>query len=283
MKRRRYRRWLRHSFRDGCALVMVYAIVAYILLPVIWEHYDYRPSLLEAPKTTENRYGFPGDPLNIALIGSQREVVRSLLLAGWHPADPLSVRTSISIAASILFHRAYPTAPVSNLYLWGRRQDIAFEEPIGKTPSSRHHVRLWESSYAGGDGRPLWIGAATLDRSIGFDRYTGQLTHHIDGDVDGERTSIIKNLIDAKQLTQMYQVSGVGPTITGRNAEGDWYYTDGELTVGVIASENSTDHPPVKILPNPIAIDVKNQGWMWIRDILRQTQLTPGEQKVGRS
>ncbi len=35
-------------------------------------------------------------------------------------------------------------------------------------------------------------------------------------------------------LMQIYRVSGIGPTINGRNGEGDRYFTAGEITVGVI-------------------------------------------------
>jgi hypothetical protein len=63
---------------------------------------------------------------------------------------------------------------------------------------------------------------------------TGQITHHIDADVDAQRNQLMTDLSHAGQLERQYQVPGVGPTQDGRNAGGDRYYTDGMLSVGVL-------------------------------------------------
>ena len=38
------------------------------------------------------------------------------------------------------------------------------------------------------------------------------------------------------QLEHQFQVMGIGPTQDGRNAGGDRYYTDGMMSVGVLAT-----------------------------------------------
>jgi hypothetical protein len=43
-------------------------------------------------------------------------------------------------------------------------------------------------------GRPLWLGAATFDSRVGVSRLTGQLTHHIDADIDKERDKLAADL-----------------------------------------------------------------------------------------
>ena len=43
------------------------------------------------------------------------------------------------------------------------------------------------------------------------------------------------SLAAAQELTRTFQVTGVGATLNGRNGGGDRYYTDGELTIGVIS------------------------------------------------
>jgi hypothetical protein len=45
---------------------------------------------------------------------------------------------------------------------------------------------------------------------------------------------VIAELSRAGVLMQIHQVGGIGPTVNGRNGEGDRYLTDGEITVGVI-------------------------------------------------
>ena len=56
---------------------------------------------------------------------------------------------------------------VSDLYLFGRKQDLAFERPIGDNPRKRHHVRFWHWDKLE-DGRPVWFGSATLDERVGL-------------------------------------------------------------------------------------------------------------------
>jgi hypothetical protein len=51
--------------------------------------------------------------------------------AGWYPADPVTLRTSLEIIGSVLLDRSYKDAPVSPLYFDGRREDLAFEKPEG--------------------------------------------------------------------------------------------------------------------------------------------------------
>jgi hypothetical protein len=265
---RSYYHWLERSVRDLFLVILAYALVSYLILPAVWRHYEHRPSLETAPKTTESSIGFPGDPLNVALVGTKEELVKAMLLSGWLPADNITFSTSLGIATSVVLNHAYPDAPVSNLYLFGRKQDLAFERVDGRSPRSRHHVRFWLAPLKDDDGSPLWIGAATFDRGIGFNHFTGQITHHIAPDVDTEREAILDDLTKKGQLTTIYQVTGVGANIAARNAQGDWYYTDGELTVGILSAGNVARTKPPDVLSNPAAVDWKNQGWTYLRNLL---------------
>ncbi|MEX0678458.1 MAG: LssY C-terminal domain-containing protein [Pirellulales bacterium] len=267
-KRPARRRRLRRVLHVLVLFVIAYALVAYLVLPSLWRHYEHHPALATAPKTTETGTGIPGDPLNVALVGTRNEVVRAFLDAGWYPADPITLRTSLEIAERVLADRPYKTAPVSTLYLFGRRQDLAYERPQGGSPRKRQHVRLWKSSDRGADGRPLWLGAATFDDRVGLSHYTGQVTHHIDADVDHERDQLMDDLAAAGQLVRTYQVTGVGPTFDGRNGGGDRYFTDGEMDVGVISPDNSRQSAPPEVLPNPLAVTLKNRFWSWLRPLL---------------
>ncbi len=247
----------------------IYLLFAYALLPAAWRHYEHQPNLAGTPKVTVTGNGIPGDPLNVGLVGTQEEVVRAMLAAGWHPADAVTARSSIHIAESVLLDRQYEDAPVSSLYVWGRKQDLAFEQLVGKSARERHHVRFWKSEAPAEDGRPTWLGAATFDHSVGLSHRTGQITHHIDPDVDAERDHVLNTLIEAHELTRTYQVSGVGPTVNGRNGGGDWYYTDGEVTIGVISPNNvASEIPPIEE-PNPVAVQAKNRVWSWLRSWLK--------------
>ena len=70
----------------------------------------------------------------------------------------------------MLLDRPYKDAPVSNLYYQGRREDLAFEKPIGASADRRNHVRFWKVLDQGEEKRPVWLGAATEDRGVGVSR-----------------------------------------------------------------------------------------------------------------
>jgi len=230
---------LRHLIAVGCLIfflmLVLYGIVAYVLLPKFWRHYyKHQPQLAGTPKITRTGDGIPGDPLNIGIVGSESEVIQAMLNAGWRPADQASVATVIAIAKSLVFHHPDPTAPVSNLYVENRKQDLAFERPDGASVKRRHHVRFWRSEGHEINGRTFWIGAATFDKSLRLSGYTGQVLHRIDADVDAERDKVLDDLDGAGELSSTFQTPGIGLTWNGRNGEGDWYYTDGQISVGVL-------------------------------------------------
>lgn len=270
----RLRRWTIRGTTAFAILFGIWLILAYALLPMIWRHYEHNPLLADAPKTTLTSQGIPGDPLNVGLIGSEEEVVRAVHAAGWSPADPITLKSSFRIATSVVFKRPDPDAPVSGLYLFGRRQDLAFEKPVGGNARHRHHVRFWKWADAGKVGRPLWIGSATFDISVGFSHLTGQVTHHIAADIDAERHGFIEDLIAVGWLSRTYQVTGVGATIAGRNGEGDRYFTDGELTIGVLTTNAEAGRRPER-LANPPAVQIKEQLWSAIGPLLKATAPNP--------
>src|SRR5436309_5715579 len=166
------------GLRSAALLLLVYLAVAYLVMPGLWRRYDHRhPSLEDIPGITHTAAGIPGDPLNVALIGTKAQVMKIMVAAKWYPADPLTLRSCLEIAEATVLKRPYDAAPVSNLYLWGRREDLAFEQPVGDDPRQRHHVRFWRAPKADPDGRPVWVGAAIYDDRVGFSRTTGQITH----------------------------------------------------------------------------------------------------------
>ena len=223
------------------AVTIVYLIVAYLVLPAAWKRHETRhPALINVEKITRTGAGIPGDPIDVALVGSEIELHRAMLGAGWYPADPITLRTSLRIAEDVVFRKPYVDAPVSNLYLFGRREDFAFEQPIGGDPSRRHHVRFWKSPTLESDGRPMWLGAATLDRSVGFSHDTGQITHHIAPEVDRERDMILDQLQRAGMLTGIDWIDGFHDELSGRNGEGDPWRTDGRLGIGILKVQTST-------------------------------------------
>jgi hypothetical protein len=156
--------------------------------------------------------------------------------AGWTPADSLGLRSDVRIAADTVLDRAYQAAPVSSLYLYGRKEDLAFEKPVGGSPQHRNHVRFWKSPENDSDDRPMWVGSASYDQSVGLSHTTGEITHHIAPDVDTERDRLFGDLEQTHALAEKYVETGFHKTLTGQNGGGDPWRTDGDLWVGVISS-----------------------------------------------
>src|ERR1700743_3677528 len=177
---------LRQSLIGLLGFAVIYLLLAYVLLPRAWTHYEYQKGLAGFSMVTRTGDGIPGDPINVGLVGSKPEVLCAMRAAGWYRADPITLRSSIEIVGSVLFDRPYRDAPVSPLYFLGRREDLAFEKPVGSSADRRNHVRYWQVLAKGQEGRPVWLGSATLDLRVGLSRDTGQITHLIDPDIDGE-------------------------------------------------------------------------------------------------
>jgi hypothetical protein len=70
-------------------------------------------------------------------------------------------------------------------------------------------------------------------------------------------------MVDAK-----YQVTGVGPTVAGRNGGGDLYYTDGEVWVLRLVEACKKRDGPAVTIPSPPATELKDQIWAAVSNAL---------------
>jgi len=224
--------------RLGVIVILLYLLAAYVIVPRVWKR-DVRrhPQLFDAPRITHTPNGIPGDPLNVALLGSEADVIHAMIAAKWDPADPLTFRSSVRIAVDSVFRRPDTNAPVSTLELFGRKQDLAFEQPVGDSPRQRHHVRFWHWDRLQ-EGREVWFGAVTFDERVGLSHTTGQVTHHIGPDLDGERDRLIASLQQAGVTENVFWLDGF-QQLQGKNCGGDPWHTDGRLEVAVLAMQAS--------------------------------------------
>ncbi len=228
----RKRRWIGWTL----GILAVWALLAYLAAPFVWKTvYRHDSALVDGPRLTHTSDGHPGDPVNIALEGRLDELVRAMVAAGWHPADPITFATSERIVIDSVLRRPDPDAPVSNLFLFGRKQDLAYELPVGDSPRQRHHVRFWRWDQLH-DGREVWFGSASFDERVGLSHTTGQVTHHIGPDVDAERDLIMSGLKKAGWAGDEYFIDGFHRDLQGRNGGGDPWRTDGRLGVVVLSA-----------------------------------------------
>ena len=212
-------------------IIAAWAAVAYLVAPSLWhEYFSGHPDYSAVARVTQTSDGHPGDPINIALVGSEAELVRGMTAAGWSPADAITLESSLRIVLDSVLRRPDADAPVSNLFLFGRKQDLAFEQPVGGSPRQRHHVRYWRWDKQD-EGRPVWFGSATFDERVGLSYTTGQVTHHIGPDVDAERDRIASELSRAGCSRGAEWIAGFHRVLDGRNGGGDPWRTDGRLAV----------------------------------------------------
>jgi len=214
--------------------VLFWALLAYLLLPRLHSILTriYVPNYFIGRARTSD--GLLGDPINLALLGSQAQLESVMAEAGWTRADPVTVASSWRIVTSTLLRRSYDEAPVSPLLLFERQQDLAYQQEVRGNPAKRHHVRFWKCPpdwYLPGGAPAEWLGAATFDRSVGLSLFTLQVTHRIDADTDIERDHVVKSIESSDDAVAVSAIRDFSTGYHARNGGGDSIITDGDLPV----------------------------------------------------
>src|SRR6266702_6428771 len=207
----------------GMLLVLVTALVALL------RFYPYTYNFPAYPKITHTKSGAEGDPLNLVFVGSKDQITHSFQQAGWLIPDPITSQTSEKIAAASLAHKSYPTAPVSNLYVFGRVQDLAFEKPTNDV-QNRGHIRLWKTGTLI-EGQLVWVGQASYDQGIELSGTNHLPTHHIAPTVDLERNTVGSDLEKTGLVKEELYGAFTPPIFYARNGGGDYYESDGDVLV----------------------------------------------------
>lgn len=218
------------------ALLITYYLSAYIILPRVIRLTSLIIRKGRIPRFTEALDGIEVDPVNIILFGSKEGLIKAFDSIGWQKADKLTIKSSIKMINKFLINKPYPKAPFSSLYLFGRKQDIGFQQPIGQSPRKRHHIRFWATNTKKIED-PLdikfwknrqkikynealiWVGSGSEDIGFGFTKLTYQLSHKVNPNVDLERKYILAKLKEAKCIGKII------------------YYKPGDFKVGKYVSD----------------------------------------------
>lgn len=182
--------------------------------------------LADAPQRASGKDGKPGDPLNLVLIGSEAEIGRTFEQAGWSVPERSSGKSIGDTVRAAIGDVGYGKAPISDLYLYGRREDLAFEKMLN-TFAKRHHLRIWRTPVRTPDGRHIWLVAATHD--TGIDIHPGVVSHAIDPDLDDERAKVGADLLAGGTVSAEQLVTRANPLSEGLTATGGAWKTDGQL------------------------------------------------------
>ncbi len=221
--------------------LLFWGMLTYITLPRFHNFLTtmYLPDYFLSRTKTGN--GILGDPVNISIIGQEDDIHAVMRQAGWTKADPITLRSSLGIVLSTLKHTSYPAAPVSNLYLFDRPQDFAYQLEVDGSATKRHHVRFWkvpEGWHLPGGEKVDYLAAGTFDCGVGIVSTTLQITHKIDQDVDKERDYIINSLlyIDPKISVDVIQEFTI--PYRDENGGGDPIETDGHMPIVNLVGSN---------------------------------------------
>ncbi|WP_336652505.1 MULTISPECIES: LssY C-terminal domain-containing protein [unclassified Leucobacter] len=229
---------LTESFSFGwfgvLSVIAFWVLLAYLALPRVHRILTtiYVPNYFIARTRTSD--GLLGDPINLSLRGSEQQLHEAMERAGWTRADPVTLRSSWNIVVSTVTRRSYDRAPVSPLFLFGRMQDVAYQQEVAGNPAKRHHVRFWRTPdgwLLPGGARVDWLGAGTFDRAVGFSLFTLQITHKIDADIDVERDHVVSTVLAANAAARVEILADFSTGYHSRNGGGDTIRTDGDLPV----------------------------------------------------
>ena len=180
------------------------------------------------PPRVLNGQGREGDMMNLIFVASENDVHQAFERAGWVNVDKMK--------ATLFWHlmwqrKHYSKLPMDTFYAFGRRQDLAYSlpDPTGVL-ARRHHVRVWKTEYEV-NGVPLWVGAATHDVAVEFEKHGLWMTHRIDPDVDAEREFIGGSLMKTDLVTREEYLPSAVPIFQARTATGEPFHSDSRVLV----------------------------------------------------
>lgn len=231
------------------AFLVTYVLAAYVLIPAATRVVQIFAKQRHLPVYSVTPDGYASDPINVGIIGTKDELIYAMRRAGWEVADDHNLANVWQEVVCTILRVPYPQAPMSSLYLFGRKQDIAFEIQIEGRLWHRHHVRFWATTFDKGKLEPnsihwfppkerklhnkeklLWLGAASKDVGIALIKHNAQLTHMIHPDTDTERDLIVEQLeIEGAALTADLKI--MKPYKLVNRAWSGYLQTDGQLRI----------------------------------------------------
>ncbi len=181
---------------------------------------------------SEDLIGGRMEPISLVFVGSEDDILRAFIRAGWSLADPPTPIRVLKEGIAAMRNLPDPTGPATPAFFMDRPQSFTFEKPDTGLPSirRRHHMRLWQTPHClVPDCRRVWVATASFDVGIEISQRLYLPTHRIDPDLDSERTLIAAELV--KVGAKREGSVTVLPPLHGTNAAGDPFWTDGQAVI----------------------------------------------------
>jgi hypothetical protein len=183
------------------------------------------------PRRVNDQFDHQGDMVNFIMVGSEQQVKDALDAAGWRVADTDNKEAVLKAVLETYQKKDYLQMPMSQLYLFGRKQDYGYElAQAYSVVASRHHFRIWKAPVTW-NGQTIWAGAGTHDIGFEKDQRNGSVTHKIDPAVDGERDNIGQTLQTSGKAKSLSYYLPPDPVQGAKNATGGGYHSDGRILV----------------------------------------------------
>ena len=191
------------------------------------------------------------DPLNLVIVGDSANLLNSLSRCNWSFTHRITLASVGRMIGSALKNEPYPVAPVSSLYVFGRKQDFALQR-ARQSIAQRNHMRFWLAPFTY-RGEQVWIGQVSRDIGIKVSTKSPSLTTRIiDPEVDLAREYLLHSLLAEGFVAELGFVKGSRPAPRENpayNLTGDPYFSDGMRLVVILSPD-----------PIPIA-DVRSMQW----------------------
>lgn len=182
------------------------------------------------PRFSAKLSGASQAPVGLVFLGSGTDLLEVFAAAGWRVADRVTPRTAVRAFTCGVLNRPYVSAPVLPVFLDGSLHDLAFQKhDDGGTSRCRHHVRWWLTDFTC-DGKQVWVATASFDAGVGIGRLVPLPIHHIHPDIDAERDYVARSVTATRRVEVTQHVQVTEP-MTGRNAAGDRFFTQGMALV----------------------------------------------------
>lgn len=227
------------------AIILTYLFLAYVGLPALLRVYHTLHKPTHVPTRTHAADGWAVDAVNVVIVaGDTKDFIWAMQKAGWYQADPRTPKTLIKMITAVVFNRPYHNAPFGNYYVFGRKQDLGFQIPVGNSPRHRHHVRFWQLGNTEEDHehlgfwnrllkkflhpkKQIWVGAAILDSGVNLRWRNLQIDHGIEGDTAIERKFLVDSLKNAGVLKDCLSIKAGEPLHTRHQGFGETIIADG--------------------------------------------------------
>lgn len=169
----------------------------------------------------------PVQPVNVVLV-TNMNLTTLFASKGWVKDVIFSRKRLTPVALFHLWEQHVP--PVSDLYVNGRPQDIAFQNQTGSS-FRRLHIRFWKIGWLAASDATIYVGSVSYDKGIDIAPYGHFFVplHAVDANIDKARDRILA-LFQNDVTLQSATYAPWGKPVK-RSADDENYYTDGRVLV----------------------------------------------------